>query len=472
MNKEERIKYFLESMMYVRENSQLPLTQKNIYSALTTFDINPDEKSINLNEKGLFKKWMNEFKSKKNIDVFVDPNWSYFCQFVNRESEVTNLNDHIKIYVPLDIQHIEHGAEKIFSFLEKYNIPHMSKIAKKIRFDDIVIRLTNKYDADLLANYIKNDKYIQEGLIKANPFATEKDGIAYASDGYISYNSTISLLISNYINLTYKNMKKPDIPSFKNYIIKFYQNVFVNGNYQLLNENTSDISESLINNYKRVIELIYNNLDPNFKYNDYINHYQKNMTNYDRPMELVEQNKNNKQDNLELLKKGLIEFGKKKNDDGSRAYTYEDAIDHIYEYIKTGNSLVITRSGNIRNEMVNCNYRKTLIEYMTNNHITFEELILETKKSIIEDATNSLKEKYGESYDVNYSIKRLLLLHDYNGFTSKNNSRENLKASVSENDIRKMIEKGLGIKISNYNKDGISMIVDAYFHENQSSFKK
>ena len=150
MNK-ERIDNFLKILATLR--MEYTLSSSNIYHELINIDIDDDNynKSIsgeNQSNESTFSRWYNYYKDNPYIDAFVSPNWTYFCQFISRDEKAKNTSEHIKIYIPLDINHIEEGAKKIFDFITDNNISHVSKIGSKIRFDNIVIRVTKEKDAE------------------------------------------------------------------------------------------------------------------------------------------------------------------------------------------------------------------------------------------------------------------------------------------------------------------------------------
>ena len=116
----------------------------------------------------------------------------------------------------------------LFDFISVNNISHVSKIGKRIRFDDIVIRVADESDARMILDFVKNNRYMQEGLLKPNPFAFSKDGIALACDGNISYNNVISLLINNYIvDKKGKDLNAIGFEDFYNFVIDIYINIFI-----------------------------------------------------------------------------------------------------------------------------------------------------------------------------------------------------------------------------------------------------
>ena len=167
--------------------------QNAIYSDLVRIGVSDSERKHDLSHEGVFQRWVDDFASVSNIDVFVADDWQYFCQFINRKSEVVGPErEAIKVYIPLDRMHVENGAKMIFSFLAKNNIAHASKVGKNIRFDDIVVRLSSEEDARQLLNFVDSVPYLKEGMLEPNPFAFNNQSIALVCDRKLSYNSTIS----------------------------------------------------------------------------------------------------------------------------------------------------------------------------------------------------------------------------------------------------------------------------------------
>lgn len=502
MTKEQKINEFLESMMYVKtvkKKNRDDLTYNNIYSSLITFYVNPNEREIDLNESGHFQKWINDFADKENIKVFVDEDWKYFCQFVNVKDHTFYDNDHIKMYIPLDAKHIGYGAEMIFNFLEKNNIEHRSKIGKQIRFDDIVVRLTNQEDAEKLANFVNNEQYLQEGLIENNPFSAEKDKIAYASDRSLSYNSTLCKLIKLYIDESYNKNMQPNCKDFQKFIKDWHYDMFGNKNgvdinvnkfntdmHEDINSNYNDNLFQMLNpqvqdkliNYMRVTELIYKSLDPNFNYNDYINYHHQNVTNYYRRPELENNITHNRETSeeefiLNMVKTALVSFGTKEDKFGYREYSNELAVQHILNFIESGNEKYITRNGNLRDTLTNTNFRNRIIEYAINNNLNYNEIILTAKKNILDEALESTFNKYGENYNIAGAIKKVFDSPPnecYLNFTRDNNARYNMMAAVNKNDISNIIISEIGlipemnpnINLTRLQKEDRDKLIDDY----------
>ena len=257
-----------------------------VYKRIIMSGVDEEEKSFLLDDRnGVFDELINHFRDDDNLDVFVSPNHKYFCQFCYKHFNVSRLSSHIKMYVPLDYDHIEEGAKQLFEFLSEKNILNDSKISKRIRCDDIVVRLVNPEDADSVLDFIKNNSYIQEGLLEPSPFAFEKDNIALACDGHLSYNEMISALMVKYLANRQRDKKlyKVEYDDFYNYIIDQY-------NKEYSRKEDSDIKSILkdleIEHYQKdcrdVLYLIIKSQKSNFTYGDFIEHYKRtsNYTNY------------------------------------------------------------------------------------------------------------------------------------------------------------------------------------------------
>ena len=109
----ERIDQFLKFWRDICiENSDYYINKEDIYSRLVRLGIDY-KKDYKVDLTDTFDKWIEYYSNNPNIIVFNSPNWEYFCQFRSRDSKATRANNHIKIYIPLDSEHIEKGAEML-----------------------------------------------------------------------------------------------------------------------------------------------------------------------------------------------------------------------------------------------------------------------------------------------------------------------------------------------------------------------
>lgn len=242
------------------------LTEKMVYHYLTKLGLPQSERNKRIND--LFPDWVETFINFPNIDVFNSPDWKYFCQFTNGEVEP----DCIKMYISLDSSHIRQGAKIIFDFLAANNIKHRSKIGSDVRTDDIVIRLSSPDDAKKLSHYISNSNYIKSGMLKVNPFCFENNGIGYAFDGLLSYNSCVAQVITDYINRMYElgiDLNNININSFYQFTEAYLQVPETVNNLPHVEGNTEKQLDASL-----VLELIKyslgsNNIEDFFKFYNY-----------------------------------------------------------------------------------------------------------------------------------------------------------------------------------------------------------
>lgn len=480
MNKYEQINdILLFFKQLVEENPNIDLTQPEYkyvsYKSITRLGVPESERLLDISKLNYFDAWINKFEDIPNINCFTEAEWPYFCQFVN-EQEIQR--DYIKMYIPLDFNHLYNGANMIFEFLANNKIIHQSKIGKNIRFDDIVIRLTNKEDANLLADFVKNNKYIQEGLIKENPFSFSKDGITYACDGRISYNSTVCQFINMYTMSKKSNLDSISVSDFYGYILNYYKIVFEEpcNIDKFINDFNidKDIASYIFQNYKQVVALILKSSDPNFTYDDFINHFEACNNNLD-----IDYLNINKIDNTiddrqledlfcETITKMSIKYGK------------NNALTAFNDYLKDGNSTNITRLDNLRDRVVNSNLRKYVTNILQTKNIYLEQYynqlkLMQTEKIDKEQITiNAIIETFNKYKESNpdqaceiknqlaISLKRALFEHSYSGFTRQNNARKNMLDNISTNDLLSILVKYYGLKDSKLTQNQLEQFCTTY----------
>jgi len=94
---------FLKQIQLLSQTNNI--THKQIYAQLISQEIPERERLIDISK--IFNSLQENNKSNPKIDVFADPNWNYFCQFLSKNViEKFNKNP-IKIYVPLKKRNIE-----------------------------------------------------------------------------------------------------------------------------------------------------------------------------------------------------------------------------------------------------------------------------------------------------------------------------------------------------------------------------
>ena len=280
MNDIKRVEEFLNLMKTI--------ATENVINKIIVYNNlvypNKDKESI----EELFPIWIKEFKDNQNIEVYIPEKWNDFCQFRSKQKDNFQ-NNKIKIYIAIDKAHIEESVKKIFHYLTKINAIHVSKVAKNIRYDNIVIRVNNMNTVKKILKFINSDSYIKEGIINTNPFAFHDEFISYTWDGELSYNMVISTYIANYINTlkNNNNLNQVSYNSFISYLKDIYEEVFINGNNIDLYKKTMDIEdynipdeevkEKLLN-YKFITRIFLKALMPDKKINDFYEEYQRVLT--------------------------------------------------------------------------------------------------------------------------------------------------------------------------------------------------
>jgi len=166
-----------------------------IYNQLIFHDLGrKDEAQISIWD--YFSNW--DYKYNKNNKI-INYEGDYFYYFKHNEQDI--LKDAIKLYIPMDSNHILEGVNQLFDFIIENNISHNSKVASKIRNDCVVIRVSNLDDAKKIIDFVKNNEYINEGLLNVNPFTLNINGVGLAKDSHFSYNDEIAKSIANLIKI-------------------------------------------------------------------------------------------------------------------------------------------------------------------------------------------------------------------------------------------------------------------------------
>lgn len=329
---------FLNRLLHIVQENNLYLSSDMVYSELKHYGLKQNDKVNGRlgNVKFLFDRWINNFKNRKNISVFNSENWEYWCQFVNN----CYSDEYIKLYIPIDKDHIEEGVNQLFSFNAKNNIRHQSKVGKEIRSDNVIVRLEkgDMKSLKLIIDYISSNPYIKNGLNKVNPFIPCINGIGVMNETGISYNDEISKVIAHYIN-EHRNDRKIDLNNFiveakkgmyldevihvfDNACGKNKQNVINNGTLQVLNNDqkyvllNNTINATLIKYGPKQVEaaLYYSITQNNYKYFTNGNtNLRNNLMKYIKPNEI-----------LELIRNTMMNVQQKK---------YSSTEEMIHEYV-------------------------------------------------------------------------------------------------------------------------------------------
>ena len=193
------VQKFLDMLVeLVRSNPFLKITDRLIYAQLVSFRLGKFSIPFQNIEK-YFRNWITNFQDNPSISVYRDSKNPYVCHFSsNINTKITKKI--IKLYVPLDSEHIKDGVIELFSFLTDESIEHDSKVQSSIRNDNIIIRLSKIEDVNKIIKYIKNNGNLSQGLLNANPFLVPCFKLGVIIDNHYTYNIEITKVLAIILN--------------------------------------------------------------------------------------------------------------------------------------------------------------------------------------------------------------------------------------------------------------------------------
>lgn len=214
------VQNFLDMLVELaRSNPSLKINYRLIYAQLVSFSLGHGSVPFENVEK-YFRNWITDFQSNDAINVYRDISNPFICHFLSKNT-IDNANNVIKLYVPLDSIHIKDGVIDLFSFLTRENIAHESKVLSSTRNDNIVIRLSKIDDVNKIVRYIKNNQYLSEGLLNANPFLVPSFKLGVIIDNTYTYNVEVAKVLAYIL----ENLKKKD--ELDKFSMSYVKNIFV-----------------------------------------------------------------------------------------------------------------------------------------------------------------------------------------------------------------------------------------------------
>lgn len=411
MTKKDRQTLFLN---YIRDiylqNHNLQINEDTIYKELTSFyEENGQRKRINNN--GLL------LNVQQRLSNQFGPNFGkggYFWLYENRgnlrdRDFYNKLYDSIKIYVSTDAENLCEITTKIIKYMQKENIITQSKVAKAMRSDVLVLRVSTKEEALKVTNYINSLNY--KSKIRPNPFTLEEGKVNITKDGTLSYNSTLCKLISNYLlhvraNNKLANITIEDLSTYTTRTINKLKGPYKKELLELYEINSEREYMDLV----MVLNLISKNLNGTITLEDILN---------DNKNKDISRDTITSKEDKEKIKYVLSSL--------TKYYDTPYIHDLIMNYINDGKLEYFTRRDNIRQIMSTITPQKldSLITEMGSNALT--EAIIETKN------------KYPDVNQAEYAIRLFLLEGDLSGFTNTNNSRSYLGLVTPSNKLLEII---------------------------------
>lgn len=469
------INQILKDLYISVKDSNVTLTQGAVYHYLVGRTAN-NKQRINSSDNSMFNRWIDRFRNRENIKVFVDEEWDYFCQFTNDDKTINGTLDYIKMYIPLDYNHVEEGANRIFDFLEKNNIKHHSKIATDVRADDVVVRLYRKEDAVKLQNFVSRNRYIKEGMLSVNPFCFSKDGVGYGYDNRSSYNSYVSSIVADYINLAKTNnvdIADVNIASFYRHVDNVSHNL-VKMNSLLHKDKRKNmfLTDAYVMNDLLKLSLGSNNINDyyylydkvrDFEYRDCLE--KKISSKYIEQLvgntaEVIMSSNNMVEDKEELFKEFILTTMKKYPLKYDKSKPNLSGFDYIINYIN-GNENAVTRDNNLRDRVNNNLSKYDIYDIVDKSGINGNNIGNKVnnyiKKVMLDDIIKSMKQKYPNNYLNNL---RGFLAKDDLGYITSNGKARYLAKTMRANDLRRfMYDMGV---------NNIEEYINKYYNEEEN----
>lgn len=418
------------------QNPNLPFSSDIVYNELTRFNV-LDGQQYTIDSDSLIAVQLNlnnKFRTNNNVNTFSN---GYFWVIENRENNNDSdylklMYNSVKLYVSADVENIYGISELLFNFMIRENIVMQCKIAKGMRSDALVCRVATSEDAEKVSNYLNTLNY--KSKFKPNPFLLENDKVSIAMDGHLSYNRTLSRLITEYLNRkkgsnTLNSVSCSDLCDFikeqvellKGTMKKPYMDL-----YQIKDEERY-MDFIMISNF------ICKNLENDLT-KDELYKYQK--------IKELEINKDSKiyskedEDKLLYVINGLANY-----------YSVHDVHKIIMNFIHNGNVNVFTRRDNIRN-IIRDNFSSDDVKNIVSN-LGWNAFLSASKITF---------EKYGEEW-LHNAIDNYLKGTGLTGFTRDNGVRSRLGLVIPPQLLYDMIKRKVNDRSMEFNVDSITDLV-------------
>lgn len=456
MKNKLRIDLFLKQIQLLSQSSRI--NQKQIYVQLASLNVPEEERNINLSQ--VFENLQEINKNNDKTDVFVDQKWSYFCQFRSKHANHIYSMNPIKLYIPLRQENLEQSVQKIITYIEQNNIEHCSKLAKQIRNDNFVIRVSKKEDADKIIEFVNNDQELSLNTREPNPFCIQEGKVGLAMDRSLSYNTILSQYIDSYIKLCNEQKVFASQEGFKDFL-----------NIQLVQLTSKD---NLADYIKMLEYSDIKNLPKSLQTVKEITTLLTKVMDGEQKESLYEYFEKIQED-LEYDEESMgYTSGEYKDFDYVNLYNsgetlLKEIVNTMYEkyglphirlaletYKNTGNAGYITRTDDLRNKVENSKILKTYISLIdidgALNCLVPKVEVKETKSQdeiVLEEVCKSTYvacQTPEREYSGKTQVARSLIVMQQNNFdcvTRQNNARRVAKEQIDPSKIRETVIKTL-----------------------------
>ena len=324
-----------------KNNINLPLSVNEIYSMLLTRGISEKDKSFNSKALGLFDYWYYEYRDK----AIVNKKYSEM-EFISLDIEKKNLDNYIKVLIPLDSSHLRIGVKIIFDYLNSNHIKYVARLDNRINNQGFYVLLSSVGDSENLINLVNSNDYLKAGLVKPNPFMYSEKGITCSNYTGLNEEFVLSKMIKLYIDRGFpKNASSyVELELFLRFCTDYYNEV-LSGDINIgkflddMKEEDTYLNDTKVRKYKDVMELIIKSFQSNFTFDHFrFMNRRKSMiddSNYNLSL-------NEKKKILDLALQKNFEYDNyKRISEGNRDNIKEIEIISLYNMIKNGNYNVI-----------------------------------------------------------------------------------------------------------------------------------
>lgn len=439
-NNYEKMQEFLDIIKeFAISNPEKEITRDFVYSILVRFRVEKNEESfMPAVKQDYYGGWKERFKNVDNLNVD-DHVQGDFCWFLN----TYDVHNAVKLYIPMDYEHVQEGANQLFDFIVSTGMKHQSKIASKIRNDNVVVRVNSLEDAEKIIDFVSSNRYIRSGMLLVNPFLPNINGIGIVMDNNYSFNSTLCDIICNFLS-SLRRTNRLDLFTVEE----------LNKYIKTQIPNISDLE------LKDIYKLLSITTSKDYKFQDVIDHIEG---------KLVDKYDNNRERIIEpsyYLDQAIIVTeryypGNSKpailkyiNGNADSFTRKERARQGIIKYVSPQNILTIMKqklqecgnsiNGNASeiidlylNLVLKKNERNITTDLSKQNNYEFEF-------NIIKKAYSSTLIKYGIE-QAETAFKQLFLYKDSRYFTNSLNDRTNLNNYVVNKNVKEIILRNIDI---------------------------
>lgn len=328
-----------------QQNPTISIKDDTIYRELIKFNINSQGEYTPLPSENLVSiqlKLKTFFDNNPKVHTYISQNGNFWV-IENRMNQTTiefmsKMSSAIKIYVPVISKDLDYVATNLFSFMIVKGIIMQCKIAKDLRNDTLVLRVSTPRDAILVENYINNELHYHTD-IRPSPFTLNRGKIGYALDGNLSYNSTIARkLILEYLQSKKESntLEASSLSDFLTFLEQEHTNLQFRSSDSLAKYHL--YNQDKYNDFTVILELIIENIKGSLTINE--------LFRYNQVLRLQKASIPINEGQIQNRDKLLSILGKL-----SSIYSIEELHQRIIKYIETGNINYFTRECQIRSNV-------------------------------------------------------------------------------------------------------------------------